>query len=124
MADTCKGKVCPKLSAQGRKVVCIEHKCAHYQHLLGDHPQTGEKLDHWDCAVNWTNILLIENAHKVREFAAAVDSARNEARTDAAAVSAALAELTAEVAGGGRPRRTLPALFGRLRELVTRKKLP
>lgn len=86
MTDTCQGKVCAKLSGPvvrgGRpelfEVVCIEHRCAHYQHLLGKHPQTGEVIDAWDCAFKWTNILLIENAQEARQTAAAVESARNE----------------------------------------------
>lgn len=87
MSDTCKGKVCPKLSGpvfspkQGiimHEVVCIEHRCAHYQHLLGNNPQSGVALDQWDCAFNWVNILSIENAQQTRQAGAAIESFRNE----------------------------------------------
>jgi len=86
MAETCKGKVCPTLSAAGPLVVCIEHQCAYYQQLLGNHPQDGSPLGYFDCAIRWHNILLVENAKQVREHAAAVESMRNEARKDAAAM--------------------------------------
>ncbi len=88
--ETCVGKVCPRLSAPGSLVKCITHECAHFQHILGRQPQTGEVMDHWDCAFNLTNILIIENAQETRQTAKAVESARNEARKDAHAVSSAL----------------------------------
>jgi len=87
MSETCKGKVCPKLSGpvfvpkEGIKmheVICIEHRCAHYQHLLGNNPQNGQGIDHWDCAFNWSNILLIEGAQQTRQAGAAIESFRNE----------------------------------------------
>lgn len=77
MSDTCKGKVCPHLS-KAKEVVCIEHRCVHFQHLLGRQPQTGEVIDSWDCAFNWHNILLIEAAQQTRQAGAAIESFRNE----------------------------------------------
>ena len=108
MSDTCKGKVCPKLSGpvfvpkQGivlHEVVCIEHRCAHYQHLLGKNPQTDAPLDHWDCAFNWTNILAIENAQQARQVGAAIERARNESVKSARHLAAAVIEV-ANAAGG------------------------
>jgi hypothetical protein len=84
--ETCKGKVCPTLSAAGGLVVCIEHQCAHYQQLIGRHPQTGEPLAEFDCAIRWQNVLLIETSGQVRQYAAATESMRNEARKDSAAI--------------------------------------
>ena len=97
--DTCKGKVCAKLSGpvvkDGRaelfEVTCIEHRCAHYQHLIGRAPQTGKLIDAWDCAFKWTNELLIENAQQIRQHAAAIESMRNEARKDAETISQGMA---------------------------------
>lgn len=87
MSETCKDKVCPKLSApvyvpklgiQMHEVKCIEHRCAHYKHILGNDPQTGKTIDHWDCSLNWVPLLLIETSKEVRQGAAATESLRNE----------------------------------------------
>ena len=69
---------------------CIEHRCRWYIQLLGKNPQTGDPVPEWGCAVEFIPILLIENAGQVRQHAAAVESARNEARNDAATISAAV----------------------------------
>ncbi len=42
------------------------------------HPNTGEQLNKWDCAISWLPVLLIENSHKQHETGAAVESFRNE----------------------------------------------
>lgn len=78
MPETCKGKICPQLSSPAKLTECIEHRCAHYQQMLGVNPQTDEPLGYWDCAFNWANILRIENSKEVRQMAAAVESFRNE----------------------------------------------
>lgn len=90
MAENCKGKVCPQLS-RTKLVKCIEHQCAHYQHLTMRNPQSGEVVDQWDCAFNWQTILLIENAQETRQAAAAVESARNESVTHAQLLAGGLA---------------------------------
>ena len=108
MPETCKGKVCPKLSAPDNLVNCIEHRCAHYQQILGEHPQTGEALGQWDCAFNWTNILLIGVGKDARQTAAAVESARNEARKDAAAIGGGLLAVADEVAVAAREISRIP----------------
>lgn len=56
---------------------CIKSKCAHWQHILGRHPQTGQDVDKFDCAFLWHNILAIEVAQEVRQSAAATESFRN-----------------------------------------------
>ena len=66
-------KKCPLL-----RKPCIEHDCAWWQHVLGEHPQTGAMLDHYNCALLWTNLLLIENTKSQAGTAAAVESFRNE----------------------------------------------
>lgn len=111
MAETCKDKVCPELSGpvvkDGQVVLheqkCIEHRCAHYQQILGNDPQTDAPLGYWDCAFNWATILTIETSKEVRQGAAAVESARNEAvRTGGllAGGLAALIETAARTPGG------------------------
>lgn len=94
-------KTCPMLNKP-----CIEHGCRWYTQLLGKHPQTGEQLNKFGCAVEFLPVLLIETAKETRQAAAAVESARNEARKDAAAIGAGLlqvAEAAREGAAGFGP---------------------
>lgn len=60
------------------KIPCQKHDCMNYQNVMGTNPQTGETINKWDCAFNWTNILLIENSQQQRQTGAAVESFRNE----------------------------------------------
>lgn len=57
---------------------------------MGTNPQTGVQVSEWGCAVEWLPVLLIENAKEVRQTAAAVESARNEARKDTVSLGHAL----------------------------------
>jgi hypothetical protein len=123
MSDTCKGKICPMLSGGGKLRKCIEHRCAHYQEIMGKHPQTGEVLNHWDCAFNWTNILLIDAAKEVRQAAAAVESFRNESVSSSKAMAGGLLAVAkaAQRAGGGQPGATEGLALEPLRLLSERK---
>ena len=49
-----------------------------WTHVRGTHPQTGQELDEYDCAIRWLPVLLIENAKETRQGAAAVESFRNQ----------------------------------------------
>jgi len=66
-------KTCPLI-----KDSCMEHKCTFYTHILGVDPQTNKPVDHWDCAVAWIPILLVENSQEQRKTGASVQSFRNE----------------------------------------------
>lgn len=66
-------KTCPLLND-----ICIEHKCRFWIHVQGMNPQSGATVDHWDCAIAWLPILLIENANEQRKTSASVHSFRNE----------------------------------------------
>lgn len=66
--------ICPLL-----KKACVGHDCAWYAHVVGKDPQTGNDMDHWDCAVRWLPIMITEQARQTRGVQAAVESARNEA---------------------------------------------
>lgn len=66
-------KICPLMAGE-----CIEHKCRWYTHVLGRHPQTGTELDHYDCAIAWMPMLLIESTQQTRQAGAAIESFRNE----------------------------------------------
>jgi hypothetical protein len=77
------GTHCPLLDKE-----CIQFKCAFWTQLRGRHPQTGEEVDEWGCAIAWLPLLLIENAKETRQGAAATESFRNELckRADQAAL--------------------------------------
>ena len=67
------GKFCPLIGED-----CIGLKCSWFTQIRGSHPQTGEPVDEWGCAIAWMPFLLIENSQKQRETGAAVESFRNE----------------------------------------------
>lgn len=67
------GKFCPLI-----KKDCVGLKCAWFTQVRGVHPQTGQEVDEWGCAVTWLPVLLIENAQQSRQTGAAVESFRNE----------------------------------------------
>ena len=67
------GKFCPLIGKD-----CIGLQCSWFTQIRGTHPQTGEPVDEWGCAVTWMPFLLIENSQKQRETGAAVESFRNE----------------------------------------------
>jgi hypothetical protein len=46
---------------------CIEHRCRWFVQVLGAHPQTGDALDRWGCAVEFLPLLLLENTKYARE---------------------------------------------------------
>jgi hypothetical protein len=108
MPETSKDKVCPKLSGpvfvpklgvQLHEVKCIEHRCAHYQQIIGMDRNSGEHVAHWDCAFNWHNKLLIENSAEVRQGAAATESLRNENASAARVLIGALSGERVRFAG-------------------------
>ena len=78
-------KLCPLL-----KKACVEHQCRWYLQLLGKHPQTGQDISEWGCAVELLPILLIETSKEVRQAAAATESLRNENVSAAGSMIAAL----------------------------------
>jgi len=65
---------CP-LHKKPMKKVC--HHCAWWIQLRGRHPQTGEEIDHWECAVAFTPLATLEVAKEARQGAAATESFRN-----------------------------------------------
>jgi hypothetical protein len=67
------GDFCPLIRKK-----CIEHKCAWYMHVRGMNPNTGEDVDHWNCAVGWLPMLTIENSQQQRQTNATIDAFRNE----------------------------------------------
>ena len=66
------GTFCPLLKEE-----CIQFKCVFWTHIRGIHPQSGQEVDEYNCAVAWLPMLLIENAKEVRQGAAATENFRN-----------------------------------------------
>jgi len=65
--------ICPLV-----KKPCLENGCTFWTHVSGTHPQTGARLDQFDCSIKWLPMLLVENARSTRGAQAAVESMRNE----------------------------------------------
>lgn len=57
---------------------CRQLDCAWFMQVRGTHPNTGQEVDEWACAVAWLPVLLIENSQQQRQTGAAVESFRNE----------------------------------------------
>ena len=67
------GTFCPLI-----KKDCVQMQCAWFTQVRGKHPQTGQEIDEWGCAVTWLPVMLIENAKETRQTGAAVESFRNQ----------------------------------------------
>ena len=67
------GKFCPLIGKD-----CLGLQCSWFTQIRGNHPQTGELVDEWGCAVSWMPILLIENSNKQRETNDTIQNFRNE----------------------------------------------
>ena len=67
------GTYCPLI-----KKDCIQTKCAWFTQVRGTHPQTGQEVDEWGCAISWMPVLLIENSQQQRQTGAAVEDFRNQ----------------------------------------------
>jgi hypothetical protein len=75
--------ICPMMGGD----VCVEDgairngelvACRFWVYVQGMNPQTGETMNHKDCAMSWMPVLMIENSKVNRETGAAVESFRNE----------------------------------------------
>ena len=68
-----RGTFCPLI-----KKDCVQLQCAWFTQLRGTHPQTGQEIDDWMCAITSMPMLQIEVAKQARSGAAATESFRNE----------------------------------------------
>lgn len=66
------GTFCPLIRKD-----CMREKCSWWVQVVGKHPQSGEQLNHFGCAVAWQPILQIETTQMVRGAQAATESFRN-----------------------------------------------
>jgi hypothetical protein len=57
---------------------CRELDCAWFMKVQGRHPQNGNEVEEWGCAIAWLPVLMIENSQMQRQTGAAVESFRNE----------------------------------------------
>jgi hypothetical protein len=57
---------------------CKQLECAWFIEIHGTHPNTGEPLKDWGCAMAMMPMMLIENARQQHSTASAVESFRNE----------------------------------------------
>ncbi len=69
------GMVCP-LHRKDMSKVC--HKCPWWTEIQGTHPQTGDRIDSYSCAIAWGPVLLVDAARQSASAGAAVESLRNQ----------------------------------------------
>lgn len=64
----------------GHKKLCakLRDNCPKWVKLIGTNPQNQMPVDEWACADTWAPILQVEIAKETRQFAAALESFRNE----------------------------------------------
>lgn len=55
-----------------------QHRCTWYTRIQGVHPQTGEQIDHWSCAISCLPVLQIEVSQTNRGVRDSVSSFRDE----------------------------------------------
>ena len=67
------GTFCPIVKDE-----CMQFKCMFWTHMSGKHPQTGELVDEWDCAIKWMPMLMVENTKESIGMSASLDSFRND----------------------------------------------
>ena len=72
-------KICPLLTLDPKDPEpCVEHQCEWYIQVQGRHPQTGESVNKWGCAVAWIPVLSIETSQQMRQAGSSVDKLTNE----------------------------------------------
>jgi hypothetical protein len=65
---------CPqRFSLPKKDQGCIKHECAWYQNVIGNHPQTGQPMNGWACAISWLPMLMIESAGAADRVTSATD---------------------------------------------------
>lgn len=80
---------------QWKKPMCdVCHRCPLWMRISGTHPQTGEPMEKWDCALALQVLMQMDTARKVVGVVEATDSMRNElvVRADRAAAQRDLLE--------------------------------
>ena len=73
MAKLKQGDLCPLIGES-----CRQLECAWYTKVSGTHPQSGEPVEEYGCAVAWIPFLQIDTSKHVNQAGAAIESLRNE----------------------------------------------
>jgi len=73
-----KGYDCPETGFKERCNDGRNGACPHWVLVRGEHPQTGEDQDMWDCSHRWVPILLVDLIRRTNSTGAAVEGLRNE----------------------------------------------
>src|ERR1700684_4239878 len=60
-----------------KPMVKVCHRCPLWTRMQMQHPQTGEQLDKWDCALAWAVVAGVEAGHRTHQLCAVVEDARN-----------------------------------------------
>lgn len=69
------GMKCPLWRKDVSKVC---HTCAWYGSIAGKHPQTGQPVDQWQCAITLTVLSTLETAKATHEAGATTQELRND----------------------------------------------
>ncbi len=73
------------------------HLCPMWVKIEGAHPQTGERVDEWNCSFAFAPMLLVENSLRQRQTAASVDKVANEMKQTDQQSSAVIATLITQL---------------------------
>lgn len=74
-----KGEFCPLWRRDVSKVC---HTCAWFSRIEGVHPQTGERVDMWKCAISLQVIATLEAAKAATMGGATTQELRNDLHRD------------------------------------------
>jgi hypothetical protein len=75
VADCPLGAKCEEVKHENGKPIL--YRCPWYVKVRGIDNNTGEELDHWNCAIAWMPTLAINTANEARKGAAATEDFRN-----------------------------------------------
>ena len=57
---------------------CRKFECGWFIQIRGKHPQTGDEVDEYGCAMALMPMLMIENSRQTSQAGSAIESFRNE----------------------------------------------
>jgi|TARA_E500000318_G_C3545406_1_gene206444 hypothetical protein len=57
---------------------CRKFECGWFIQIRGKHPQTGNEVDEYGCAMALMPMLMIENSRQTSQAGSAIESFRNE----------------------------------------------
>ena len=107
------GMYCPLWRSPCVKVC---HTCELWDHITGNNPQTGHRMEHWACTMKMQTYLSIENTGALRQVTEHIDKLSQEVKSaNDSGMASALSGLNAQVRrmemkqlpGDGRPPQQL-----------------